>query len=414
LAADPGDDVAAGLITAAQAARLTALAGRATDGRAVLERAWVLESRLRKLAPAGTGPVPLPRSKLRVVALDQRVGTVSSRVLGTYLAAALAHLLPATPPGTPWEHTLFVLGADKLRGDTLDRLGDACERTATGLVLAYRNIPEPVRSRLGRGNAVTAFMRLADAEDARVASEQLGAGHRFVLAQLTETIGGSVADTADGTYASTAAEAGSSAASPPAGGLSRGGGHLLLPEPAGSATADEPSPCEPSPSEPSSGEPSPSEPSPSEPSPGEPRISESEPVSAAIRTSTGWGLATAKAMADGETLTRARPHSREFPADPDELRQLPASAMIVSYAAPGGRQLVLADANPGIGGLSAATRLTLEEFRTRPGAETADPAGSGDLGDAGPPSPDTPAPPVRPAPNLGPPPRRLDWRRGRS
>jgi len=394
LAGDPGDDVAAGLITAAQAARLTALAGRGTDGRAVLERAWVLESRLRKLAPAGTGPVPLPRSKLRIVALDQRVGTVSSRVLGTYLAAALTHLLPATPPGTPWEHTLFVLGADKLRGDTLDRLGDTCERTATGLVLAYRNIPEPVRSQRGRGNAVTAFMRLADAEDARVASEQLGAGHRFVLAQLTATIGGSVADTSDGTYASTAAEAGPSAASPPAGGLSRGGGRPLLTEPAGSAAGDEPSP--------------------GEPSPGEPRISESEPVSTAIRTSTGWGLATAKAMADGDTLPRARPRSREFPADPDELRQLPASAMIVSYAAPGGRQLVLADANPGIGGLSAATRLTLEEFRARPGAETADPAGFGDLGDGGAPPPDTPAPPpARPAPNLGPPPRRLDWRRGR-
>jgi hypothetical protein len=134
-------------------------------------------------------------------------------------------------------------------------------------------------------------------------------------------------------------------------------------------------------------------------------------------------MATAKAMADSETLTQARPRSREFPADPDELRQLPASAMIVSYAAPGGRQLVLADANPGIGGLSAATRLTLEEFRARPVADPADPAdpvnpadpaGSGDLPDGGVPPPDTPAsPPARPAPNLGPPPRRLDWRRGR-
>ncbi|HEU5389358.1 MAG TPA: hypothetical protein VFV73_26010, partial [Streptosporangiaceae bacterium] len=191
LAADPGDDVAAGLITAAQAARLTALGGRGTDARAVLERAWILESRLRKLAPAGTGLVPLPRSKLRVVALDRRVGTVGSRVLGTYLTAALTHLLRGTPPGPRWQHTLFVLGADKLPGGTLDRLSDACERSATGLVLAYRTIPGHVRPRLGRGNAVAAFMRLADAEDARAASEQLGTGHRFVLAQLTEAVGGS-------------------------------------------------------------------------------------------------------------------------------------------------------------------------------------------------------------------------------
>jgi len=368
LAGDPGDDVAAGLITAAQAARLAALAEPSGPrARAVLERAWVLASRLRKLAPAGTALVPLPRSKLRVIALDRRVGTVSSRVLGTYLAAALAQLLSGTPPGPPWQHTLFVLGADKLHGGTLDRLSDACERSATGLVLAYRNLPAHVRSRLGRGNAVAAFMRLADAEDARAASEQLGTGHRFALAQLTEAIGASVADTADGTYTSTAGEAG-----------------------AGESTAGEAGA-------------------------GEPGSSESEPVSAAIRASTGWGMATAKATADGESLAQAGQRSRDFLAGPDELRQLPASAMIISYAAPGGPQLVLADANPGIGGLSAATQLTLEEFRARPAQEKAAPAGPGGSGDDGASPPDTTAPPpVRPAPNLGPPPRRLDWRRGRS
>ena len=128
--------------------------------RAVPERARVLESQLRKLASAGTALVPLPRSELRVVALDRRVGAMGGRVLGTYLTAALTHLLRGAQPGPPGRHTLFVLGADKLRGDTLDRLSDACERSATGLVLAYRGIPAHVRPRLGRGNAVIAFMRL--------------------------------------------------------------------------------------------------------------------------------------------------------------------------------------------------------------------------------------------------------------
>ena len=50
---------------------------------------------------------------------------------------------------------------------------------------------------------------------------------------------------------------------------------------------------------------------------------------------TGWGMATAKATADSEMLTQP---SSEFAAGPDGLRQLPASAMIISYAAPGGRQ----------------------------------------------------------------------------
>ena len=133
-----------------------------------------------------------------------------------------------------------------------------------------------------------------------------------------------------------------------------------------------------------------------------------------IRTSTAWGMATAKAMADSESLAQALQRSREFLAEPDELQQLPASAMIVSYAGPGGRQVVLADANPGIGGLSAATRLTLEEFRARP----VQPGIRRRIrpirphrrpADGGVPPPDTPAPP----PVGGPPPtsgrRRGAW-----
>ena len=38
-------------------------------------------------------------------------------------------------------------------------------------------------------------MRLGNAEDAKAASEQIGTEHRFVLSQLTETIGTAVTDT---------------------------------------------------------------------------------------------------------------------------------------------------------------------------------------------------------------------------
>ena len=80
----------------------------------------------------------------------------------------------------------------------------------------------------------------------------------------------------------------------------------------------------------------------------------------------------------------------------------------------------MADANPGIGGLSAATPLTLEEFRSLPAAGY-----SGDVGSAAAQEPasggDAPPRPVswrsgndRPPPNLGPPPSRLDWRKRRS
>ncbi len=90
--------------------------------------------------------------------------------------------------------------------------------------------------------------------------------------------------------------------------------------------------------------------------------------------------------------------------------------------------MVAADANPGIGGLNAATRLTLEEFRGTPGA-VAGPAAAAGAGAAPEPGASNdeqaasagPAAPVswrsgadRPPPNLGPPPPRLDWRKRRS
>jgi hypothetical protein len=398
---DPRDDVAAGLITSGQADRLTAMFGRGATDRVVLERAWILESQLRKLAAVGTGLVPLPRSALRVVALGQRVGAVGSKVLGTYLTVALTHLLRETQPGRPWQHTLFVLGADKLRGDTLDRLSDVCERSATGLVLAYRGIAPHVRQRLGRGNAAVAFMRLGNAEDAKAASEQLGTEHRFVLSQLTETVGVSVTDTTSSAYTSTTGSVSSTATSrSQSDGLSRSTGHghsdgsLLLPSRASFSRSVQTSDSRSS--------------------------SESESVSAGVSTSTAWGLTTSEATGDSESLALALQRSREFLVEQHELQQLPASAMIITYAGTAGRQVVLADANPGLGGLSAATRLTLEEFRSLSAAGSAGDAGSGaaqepaDGGDALPRPVSWRSGNDRPPPNLGPPPPRLDWRKRRS
>ena len=401
-AGDPRDDVAAGLITAGQADRLTAMFGRAATERVVLERAWILEAQLRKLAPIGSALAPLPRSALRVVALGRRVGAVGSRVLATYLTIALTHLLRDTEPGQPWRHTLFVLGADKLRGDVLDRLSDACERSATGLILAYRGISPQVRQRLGRGNAAVAFMRLGNAEEAKAASEQIGTEHRFVPSQLTETIGVSVTDTTSSAYTSTTGSASSTATSrSESEGLSRSTGHgrsdgsLLLPSRASVSRSVQAGDSH--------------------------STSESESVSASVSTSTAWGMTTSKAAGDSESLARGLQRSREFLVEQHELQQLPASAMIITYAGPAGRQVVMADANPGIGGLGAATALTLEEYRRLPSPVPAprkpaarEPAAREPaVGRDGAPDPvswrrD------RPPPNLGPPPQRLDWRKHRS
>jgi len=234
-------------------------------------------------------------------------------------------------------------------------------------------------------------MRLGNAEEAKAASEQIGTEHRFVLSQLTETVGVSVTDTTSSAYTSTTGSADSTSASwSESEGLSRSTGHghsgsLLLPSQTSVSrsvqTGDSRS------------------------------TSESESVSTSVSTSTAWGMTTSKAAGDSESLARAMQRSREFLVEQHELQQLPASAMIITYAGPAGRQVVMADTNPGIGGLGGATALTLEEYRSLPVAGPAkrEPASGRD---------DAPRPVNwrrdRPPPNLGPPPERLDWRKRRS
>jgi hypothetical protein len=226
----------------------------------------------------------------------------------------------------------------------LDRLCDACEATRTGLVLAYRSLPGHVKERLGRGNAAVAFMRLGNAEDAKAASEQIGTEHRFVLTQLTDTVGTSVTDTAGDSYTSTVADADSvsvSASTSETRGRSRGSGHSRagfgpFGQHTGSASRD---------SSRSWG------------------TSDTESITEGITLSTAWGINTSKAIGANSSLARTTQRSREFLVEQHELQQLPPSAMIVSYASRNGRQVVLADANPGLLALPTATLHSLEEVR---------------------------------------------------
>ncbi len=339
---DPHQDIRAGLLSEAQAESIAGLYGRAAAGR-VTERALALEAQLRKLASLGTSPVRLPPSRLRVVAVDAAAGLAEAQTLGGYLAAALTYLLRGQPgPGPAWQHTVLVSGAETLRGDVLDRLAGACEASGTGLVLAYRSLPPHVRGRLGRGNAAVAFMRLGNADDARAASEQIGTEHRFVVAQLTDTVGSSVSDTAGQAYTSTVGTASSAALSRSASqssGQSGGRGRSW----AGS------SPFAPRTAS-AHGETSYSA-----------RTSDSVSLTEGINRGTSWGQQTALAVGANRALAQASQRSREFLVEQHELQQLPPSAVIVSYASPAGRRVVLADANPGILGLRTATLHTLDE-----------------------------------------------------
>ena len=336
---DPRADLAAGLLTEREAGALAALFGQGATDRVVLERALGMEAQLRRLASVGTDPVRLPRGRLRVVAVDRRASPQSATTLGSFVVTALTHLMgqvPAAQGPTSWRHTLFLLGAERLRADVLDRFTDACEASRSGLVLAYRSMPAHVRQRIGRGNAAVAFMRLGNAEDAKAASEQIGMAHRFVLSQLTETIGTSVTDTLGGSYTSTVGDSASNATSTSSnesrstgtGRTSPSGGGVLPLRGGGSRSSQ---------SGTSWG------------------TTESTSLTTGISTSTAWGVSTSRATGDSESLARSLQRSRELVVEPSELQRLPVTAMIVSHGVGADRRVLLADANPAIGSLPVAT-----------------------------------------------------------
>jgi len=335
---DPRADVRSGLLSARQLEQVGTLFGRGAAERVVLERAFVLESRLRRLDALGTGPTPVwqARTRLRVAALDPRAGVIGNRMLATYLITALTHLLRQAEPGEPWKHVICLLGADRLGGADLDRLAAACETSRTGLVLAFRSIPAAVRERLGRGNAAVAFMRLGNGDEARSASELIGTEHRFVVGQITDTVGSSLTGTWGDSYTSTVGTADSLAGSLSGGrsaGGSRGRGRNqggLAPFGDFNSSASRDSNYS---------------------------VSESDSVSVTegINSGTSWGISLSQALGENASLGRTSQRSREFLVEASELQRLPPSAMIVSYPSAAGRTVVLADANPAIGTLPSAS-----------------------------------------------------------
>jgi hypothetical protein len=334
---NPHDDMRSGLLTAEQTERLGKLFRRGAAERMVLERAFSLETRLRRLDALGTADPPAPGqlTRLRVVALDRRAGMIGNRMLGTYLVAALTHMLRQAEPGRPWAHTIFLLGADRLSSDVLDRLGHACETSATGLVLAFPSIPPTVRGRLGRGNAAIVFMRLGNGDDARTASELIGSEHRFMLAQLTDTIGMSLTDTWGDTYTTTLGMSdtiGGSLTVASGSGSSRGRGRLRHGfGPFGDFNAS------------SSGDSNHSH-----------SVSESVSLTKGINSGTSWGLSLSRALGANASLGRTAQRSREFLVEADALQGLPPTAVIVSYPSSGGRVVRLADVNPALMNVSDA------------------------------------------------------------
>ncbi len=332
----PRQQLSAAAVSPDQLTRLSGMFGRGAE-QLVVDRAWGLEARLRTLSLLGTDLISQPSSRLRVAWPDRRAAPTGNKVLGCYLVVALTQVLRQAPAGEPWRQTVCLLGAEGLPGEMVDRLCDAAEAARAGLVLGYRSVPTPVRERLGRGNAAVAFMRLGNAEDARAAAEQIGTEHRFVVSQLTDTVGTSVTDTIGGSYTSTVGTADSvadSASTSWTAGRSHGRGRsrqgLFAPFADASASA-------------------------SRDASSSAAVSDSRSVTEGISASTSWGLSTSRAVGATESRAGTLQRSRELLIEQHELQHLPQTAVVICQRGPAGRQVMLADANPAIMTLPTAT-----------------------------------------------------------
>jgi hypothetical protein len=335
---DPRRQLSGSDLSAAQLKELAVMAGRGTE-QLVANRAWLLEARLRVLGRLGRPPAsPLP-ARLRVAWTDRTAAPTESRVLGCYLTAACAAALQQLPPAEPWQQTVCLLGADRLSADVLDRITAAAETAGAGLVLGFQSIPPVVRARLGRGNAAVAVMRLGNAQDARVAAEQIGTEHRFVVSQLTDTVGTSSTDTSSDTYTGTwgvttsvadSVSVSSTIGSSSAQGRSRHGRFSPFPEVSESANRDTSMSA---------------------------AASETLSLSAATTASHSFGSTGARAAGASRSLAGTVNRSRELLVEQHELQYLPETTLLLCKPGAEGREVVLADANPTILRLSSATMV---------------------------------------------------------
>jgi hypothetical protein len=346
-AADPSEILASGLLTSRQLSALAAAFGRDLQSRLVVDRAWAIAAALRPVELLGTRLTTLPPSRLSLAWIDRRADAAGSRALAAYLAVALTAAQRRAAPGPPWQQTVVLLGAERLPTEVLDRLTDACESAGTGLACCYRSVPGHVAARLGRGEAAVAFMRLGNAQDARVAAEHIGTEHTFVLSQLTETVSSSLTDTTGDSYTSTVGTAdslGASVSRTGTAGRSSGRGRQgsWLAGPGGLAGSGR---------------------SASQDASVSLADSESVSVTEGINAGTSWGLSTSSALGVNASLAWAAQRSREFVVEQHELQHLPASAVLLCVPGRGGGRVLLADANPAIMGLPTATMSGLSEYQ---------------------------------------------------
>ncbi len=135
----------------------------------------------------GQPPVtPEPPAYYTCLALEPAARSARAEVLAALAVQWLTVQVTGSNDPAP---AVLIAGADEISRAHLERLAAACERRGVPLTLLFRHLRDAGLSMLGGGAA--AFMRLGHHGEAEQAAAYIGRQHRFVLSNVTASLGGS-------------------------------------------------------------------------------------------------------------------------------------------------------------------------------------------------------------------------------
>jgi hypothetical protein len=318
----PRDD--SGLLTFDEYERLGSLYGDKVRSAGVDSRALALLNQLQGLSKLGTQPREVSDARLRVLSLNPTGTDLQNAVLGDFMVHACIRQLRTGGFDTDWKSSIVVVGAERLSVRNLEQISRYADRQGVGLVLMFSKFSDEVNNFVGSGDSAVAFMRMGNAKEAKMASEQIGTTWKFVMSQLTENVSTSITDTSGTSYGVTdgtnsSSSWGSSDNFSSSDNTNLGGG-VVAPSPQGGSKGSSDS------------------------------FGTSKNFSTGISVSTNWGENTSRAIGDTTGESRTLQRSRENLVEIHELQQLPKTAFILVEMTGEGDapRVVLGDANPAI------------------------------------------------------------------
>ncbi|WP_250000130.1 hypothetical protein [Actinoplanes sp. M2I2] len=144
-----------------------------------------IEAFLHPLEAMGSDPATTPPADLTCLVTEGGAGRAQHELLKDLLVQWLGHQVrrDAAPIGS-----LVLLGADEIDHRAVERLSTLCERRGIRLVLFFSHLRAESLQTIGGGEV--ALMRLGNHQEAAQAADFVGRGHKFVLSELTRTLGG--------------------------------------------------------------------------------------------------------------------------------------------------------------------------------------------------------------------------------